>query len=123
MIEELQPRLGEVLRQERLRQGLTQLDVATATGTVTEVYGRVERGDALMSIVMLRRFCMVLGVSSDKLLKLERPLEGHPMDPLMARANESPVLRRVLNRLRTWPPHKLHLLATMMKVVDLTFEK
>jgi transcriptional regulator with XRE-family HTH domain len=118
---ELQPRLGQRLHAARLRLELTQADVATAAGTVAEVYSRVERGDALLSVPMLRRFCLVLGISADELLSLEREEGAASPGPPMLLVELPPEFRRILNRLQRWPPDKLRILLRLMKVVESAF--
>ncbi len=122
---ELQPRLGQRLHAARLRLGLTQADVAIAAGTVAEVYSRVERGDALLSVPMLRRFCVVLGISADELLSLETrdTVEEEPVPRSVALAEMPAEFHRVLNRLQRWPPDKLRMILKLMKVVDGAFPR
>ena len=63
--------LGEVLREARLKAELTQADVAERVGVVTEVYGRMERGNLTPSVLNLRKLCMVLRVDASAALGLE----------------------------------------------------
>lgn len=63
--------LGEVLRSARLKAELTQADVAERVGVVTEVYGRMERGNLTPSVLTLRKLCMVLRVDASTALGLE----------------------------------------------------
>ncbi|HSP81251.1 MAG TPA: helix-turn-helix transcriptional regulator [Myxococcaceae bacterium] len=122
---ELQPRLGQRLHAARLRLGLTQADVAIAAGTVAEVYSRVERGDALLSVPMLRRFCVVLGISADELLSLEsgEGVEEEAVPRSVAMVEMPAEFHRVLNRLQRWPSDKLRMLLKLMKVVDGAFPR
>lgn len=60
--------LGNAARTARLRSGLTQADVAETIGTVTEVYGRMERGKLLPSVPTLFRLCLALHSGPHELL-------------------------------------------------------
>src|SRR5262245_52542921 len=62
--------LGAACREARLRLNLTQEDVAERINLVTEVYGRLERGNMLPSVETLRRLSVALGVPADTLLSL-----------------------------------------------------
>lgn len=62
--------IGAVVRAARLRQQLTQAEVAQSIGTASAVYGRLERGDLLPSVITLRRLCLSLGESANTLLEL-----------------------------------------------------
>jgi len=64
----LRTTLGTAARVARLRSGLTQADVAETIGTVTEVYGRMERGKLLPSVPTLFRLCLALHSGPHELL-------------------------------------------------------
>lgn len=113
MDENLQPRLGVVLRRARMRLGLTQEQVAQEVGFVTTVYGRIERGDMLPSVPKLFRLCVTLGISANELLSLSRP-GGAPVPGLPARADEPPELRRVALLLRGLPQDKLRVFRALV---------
>jgi transcriptional regulator with XRE-family HTH domain len=107
-------RVGEVLRAARQERSLTQADVADRAGMVTEVYGRVERGQMLPSLPKLRKLCLVLRVDANVALKLaghEEPswLEDTP-EPDM---EGSPRMRRLLRTLRQLDDEQLAALHVM----------
>jgi len=62
--------LGEMLREARRKAELTQADVAERVGVVTEVYGRMERGNLTPSVLTLRKLCLVLRVDASAALGL-----------------------------------------------------
>lgn len=118
MEENLQPRLGEVLRRARMRLGLTQAEVAREVGFVTMVYGRIERGDMLPSVPKLCSLCVALRLSADELLSL-RPPEDTPAPDVAAgpAADESPELRRLAFLLRELPPDKLRVFRALAEAL------
>lgn len=68
-------------------------------GLVTEVFGRMERGNVLPSVPTLRRICLALRVDANSLLGLDTYksllwLESAPEDA------DSPEMRRLLRVLR-----------------------
>jgi transcriptional regulator with XRE-family HTH domain len=112
MDDQLQPRLGELLRQARQRHGLTQAQVARAAGLVPAVYGRLERGTGLPSLGKLKALCDKLGTSADTLLCLRQPAPT-PSLPL-----EGPTeLRRIVLNLRSAPPEALRALDRLVRVL------
>ncbi len=118
MDEKLQPRLGKVLRIARMRLGLTQAEVARELGVVTDVYGRLERGDMLPSVSNLRRVCLLLGLSSDELLSLEHVEDEHsPRRPAIL-TEGPPEFRRLVGHLRDWSPGDLRLLYQLVIAME-----
>jgi DNA-binding XRE family transcriptional regulator len=96
--------LGSAARMARLRSGLTQADVAETIGTVTEVYGRMERGKLLPSVPTLFRLCMALHSGPHELLgfaPVGRPGAKAPgVDLKVPRSlGDSPEIRRLVRRL------------------------
>ncbi|WP_043388731.1 helix-turn-helix transcriptional regulator [Archangium violaceum] len=63
--------LSDTAREARLRAGLSQSDVAERLELHEEVYGRIERGSLLPSIITLRRLSLVLHVPSNELLGID----------------------------------------------------
>ena len=63
-----EPDVGRRIRQQRLRQGLTQSQLAERVGAADETISRIERGKLAPSVDMLGRIAGVLGVSVDALL-------------------------------------------------------
>jgi transcriptional regulator with XRE-family HTH domain len=107
-------RVGEVLRAARQERALTQADVAERVGMVTEVYGRVERGQMLPSLPKLRKLCLVLRVDANAALKLV----GHQApswleDTPEPGAEGSPRMRRLLRTLRQLDDEQLAALHVM----------
>jgi transcriptional regulator with XRE-family HTH domain len=117
MDENLQPRLGMVLRGARERLGLTQAQVAREVGFVTTVYGRIERGDMLPSVPKLYQLCLTLGLSADELLALEppggAPMPGSPVRP----RNELPELRRIVPLLSELSPDSLQVFRSLVEAL------
>ncbi|WP_309896976.1 helix-turn-helix transcriptional regulator [Archangium sp.] len=110
--------LGSSLREARLNAGLTQADVASNVGIVTEVYGRIERGQLLPSLPKLRKLCVFLQVDANAALKID----GHP-PPQWPEASsgpdldDSPRLRRLHRALRTLDEEQLAALNVMVRLL------
>ncbi|HEX8434148.1 helix-turn-helix transcriptional regulator [Archangium sp.] len=92
--------LGQVLREARQRAALTQADVAERIGVVTEVFGRLERGNLLPSVPTLRKLCRVLHVDANVMLGLEVEKAPSWMEAPEHEADEPPELRRLVRALR-----------------------
>ena len=60
--------LGERIRKERRRQGLTQSVLAEAADISDAFMGQIERGERCLSVDTLVRLINCLGVSADSLL-------------------------------------------------------
>lgn len=68
MSEKLRNTLGSRLQTARQKKGLTQAEVAKRTGTNTNYYAKLERGEAVPSLKMLERILKVLEVKSSEVL-------------------------------------------------------
>ena len=96
--------LGKAARLARTRSGLTQADVAESIGTVTEVYGRMERGKLLPSVPTLLRLCLALHSGPHELMGFV-PVEGTSGRPPWAALKvppglaDTPEVRRLVRRL------------------------
>jgi transcriptional regulator with XRE-family HTH domain len=121
MVEQLQHHLGQVARVARERLGLTQAELAEKLHLVPEVYGSIERGTLIPSILTVWRLSLALGVSSDVLLGV-LPFQGEAtLDSAFPEGSPSPELRRIVHRLRTWPPERLRVLDKMLSVLGSVF--
>jgi len=118
----LQQRLGALARAARERMGLTQAQVARQVGLAPAVYGRIERGEMMPSVPSLYRICLALDISADALLELRAAGVLAHVDAVPSEQQLSPVLRRILHRLRTWPEARLQALDKVLKVLASTFE-
>jgi transcriptional regulator with XRE-family HTH domain len=65
--------LGDMLRTLREERNLKQREAAEALGVSNKILSSYERGISQPPIGMLKKICAFYGVSSDKLLGLERP--------------------------------------------------
>ncbi|KFE70407.1 helix-turn-helix transcriptional regulator [Hyalangium minutum] len=88
----------------RLRSGLTQADVAETIGTVTEVYGRMERGKLLPSVPTLFRLCLALQSGPHELLGFSpvgrSKTKASGVDLKVPRSlGDTPEVRRLMRRL------------------------
>lgn len=99
MAKKLANRLGDAARAARRRLGLTQEDVAERIGIVTEVYGRLERGNMLPSLPTFRKMCSVLMLSADEALGLKEE-SGKAQAPPPQEEDDSAELRRLIRRAR-----------------------
>jgi transcriptional regulator with XRE-family HTH domain len=121
MDEQLQQHLGQVARVARERLGLTQAELAEKLHLVPEVYGRIERGSLIPSILTVWRLSIALGVSSDVLLGV-LPFQGEAtLGSAFPEGSPSQELRRIVHRLRTWPPERLRVLDKMLSVLGSVF--
>ena len=111
MEDTLQPRLGEMLREARRRQGLTQAQVAHAIELVPAVYGRLERGTGLPSLPKLKALCDALDLSADVLLALGNPVPRPPAPP----PEDSADMRRLREDLRRASPRMLHAMDRLVR--------
>ena len=102
--------LGDAARVARLREGLTQADVAERIGVATEVYGRLERGLLMPSVPTLRRLCVALRLAADTLLALGPTQPPAWVDAAPPPEQEGPQLRRLLRHLRKLNPEQLRAL-------------
>jgi transcriptional regulator with XRE-family HTH domain len=68
--------LGEAIRQLRQKRGLTQEDLAHASGTTTGTLSLIERGHANPTWGTLRGIAAALGVPMGELGQLADKLEG-----------------------------------------------
>lgn len=109
----LRQTIGAAARDARKHLGLTQEDVADRLGIATEVYGRLERGAMSPSVHSLRKLCLVLNLSADRMLGTSRtagaPLEDTSAPPVP----DSRHMRRLLRRARRLTPQSLRLLAQL----------
>jgi DNA-binding XRE family transcriptional regulator len=73
---ELLRKIGQKIRAERVRTGLTQECLAELAGIHWKTMGRIERGEFAFSIIIFSRLTQHLDVSPIELLgNLERPDE------------------------------------------------
>lgn len=115
-VQKLRTHLGEAARQARLRVRRTQADVADRVGLVTEVYGRLERGQVLPSVPSLLKRCLALEVSSDQLLGLD---SSHvPRWAESPRPSEPPQLRRLIRTLRQLSPAQLKVVEQVVHLIQ-----
>ena len=96
----LKKTLGKNAQAARVRQELTQADVAERVGVVTEVYGRMEQGNLTPSVLTLRKLCMVLRVDASAALGLQAGEAAAWLKESEPTPEESPQMRRLLRTLR-----------------------
>jgi transcriptional regulator with XRE-family HTH domain len=61
-------KIGEKIKQARLRQGATQAEVAEKAGLNTNYYARIERGEASATIEAIQKIATALKVTSSDIL-------------------------------------------------------
>ncbi|HEX5753046.1 MAG TPA: helix-turn-helix transcriptional regulator [Archangium sp.] len=101
--------LSNTAREARLRAGLTQDDVAERLDLSQEVYGRIERGALLPSVLTLRRLSLVLHVPTDQLLGIDSALTHSPPSE-----RDSPQLKRLIRSLRELSASRLRTLGLLI---------
>jgi transcriptional regulator with XRE-family HTH domain len=96
---QLRRAIGRAAREARTQLQLTQAEVADALGMAPEVYGRIERGEFMPSVITLVNVATVLRVTPDQLLGWAE-LQGRPRSPeyerilsLLERADASSLAR------------------------------
>jgi len=111
LTQSLRHAIGSAARESRLRQGLTQEDVAARLDMATEVYGRLERGTVSPSIFTLRKLCVTLNLSADRMLGAVHPAVPLPrVRTPVPQAAEARHLGRMLERARKLSPRSLRVL-------------
>lgn len=60
--------IGSRLKQQRLKQGLTQAEVALKAGTDTNYYAKIERDEAMPSLKTFIKILKVLKAKSSDIL-------------------------------------------------------
>jgi transcriptional regulator with XRE-family HTH domain len=109
--------LGEVAREARKKAGLTQEEVAGRIGLVTEVYGRIERGDMLPSVPTLVRLCRVLRLDANEVLGLSSRQTLTWIEQSLPESEEAPAVRRLVRTLRQLKPRQLWALSIMASIL------
>ncbi|WNG52904.1 helix-turn-helix transcriptional regulator [Archangium minus] len=92
--------LAAVVREARKTAELTQADVADRVGIVTEVFGRLERGYLLPSVLTFRRLCRVLRLDANIALGLDVEKDPSWLKVPEPEADDPPALRRLVRTLR-----------------------
>ena len=112
---ELRAQIGAASRAARRRLGLTQAEVAERIGIVPEVYGRLERGRMLPSVVTLVRLCRALSVSADEMLGLagEPALAPGPQPS----GGPAPDVRRLLRRAGALDPRAARAIGAVVELL------
>lgn len=106
--------LGYALRLARKEARLRQAEVASHIGIVTEVYGRMERGQVLPSVPTLRKLCVLLAVDANALLGVgTRAAETWLRRSVLS--EHPPRLRGVLRALRRCDDTQLAAVAAMLR--------
>ena len=99
--------LGAVAREARQGAGLTQREVAERVGIVTEVYGRLERGELLPRLPTFLRVCRALGLDANALLGFSSAQPPVWLVPPSSAELEPPAVRRLLRAVRPLNPRQL----------------
>jgi XRE family transcriptional regulator, regulator of sulfur utilization len=108
-MESIYVRLGQRIRSERLRQGLTQELVAEKARLSTAFIGQIERGQNTASLISLEKIARALGVPLADLLR--QPSAAHYKAPL-------PSHRKIFSLLRERPAKEQeYILATVKTLV------
>jgi transcriptional regulator with XRE-family HTH domain len=67
---ELRLKLADVLKRQRMRRNLTQADLAKAMKSSQSRVAKMESGDASVSLDLLVRLLLAIGISNKKLAKV-----------------------------------------------------
>ncbi|PTL75409.1 helix-turn-helix domain-containing protein [Vitiosangium sp. GDMCC 1.1324] len=112
--------IGEACRAARVEAGLTQEDVADRVGIATEVYGRLERGNMTPSVPTLRKVCLVLNLSADAALAIDKEARLPPRPPATDAGGDegaSPEHRRLIRRTKRLPRRELRILGVLATIL------
>ena len=96
---QLRRAISRTAKEARTHLRLTQSEVADVLGMAPEVYGRIERGEFMPSVLTLVNVASVLRVTPDQLLgwselqAKERPVEYERILSLLERADEASLKR------------------------------
>jgi len=66
--EETRQEIALKLKKYRLKKGMKQTDVAEKAGLNSNFYSKVERGEAIPSVITLKKILGALGVKSSEIL-------------------------------------------------------
>jgi len=66
--EKIRQDIASKLKKYRLKKGLFQTDVAKKAGLNSNFYSKVERGEAIPSVITLKKILGALGVKSSEIL-------------------------------------------------------
>lgn len=66
--EKTRQEIAAKLKKFRLKKGLFQADVAKKAGINSNFYAKVERGEAIPSVITLKKILGALGVKSSEIL-------------------------------------------------------
>ncbi|MFN4233513.1 MAG: helix-turn-helix domain-containing protein [Bacteroidia bacterium] len=64
-------RIGLSIRKERIKQGITQAQMAFELGTSTKQYQRIEYGEINTGVLNIIKICTILSVSVTEILPKE----------------------------------------------------
>ena len=65
-------KFGEKIREERLKQGLSQEKLASRAGVHRTYIGMIERAEKNITLENIEKIANALGISLDKLMNLEK---------------------------------------------------
>ncbi len=106
------------LREARRARGLTQAEAAERASIAVEVYGRLERGQALPRADTLVRLAAALAVSTDALLGRSSGASASGAGEPQAEYADRPEMRRLLRRLEHASPRTIRLLAALASAIE-----
>lgn len=110
--------LGAVVRQARKQAELTQADVADRVGVVTEVFGRLERGQLIPSVPHLRKLCRALHLDANLILGLDAERTPVLREDVEPDAEDPPELRRLVRLLRRMDAGQLAVVSVTAQAVS-----
>lgn len=87
-------RLGERLRMLRMRRGTTQGDLSRRSGVSLRYIVQLEAGNGNVSILLLRRIALALGVAPEELVAdtAEQPVERMLLDQFLSRLTPEEIM-------------------------------
>jgi len=65
-------KFGEKVREERLKQGLSQEELASKAGVHRTYIGMIERAEKNITLENIEKIAKALGLSLDKIMNLEK---------------------------------------------------
>ncbi len=80
--------MGEVIRQNRKKKGLTQEEMAARLGVTAPAVNKWEKGNTLPDVALLKPIARLLGISTDELLSFEETLTDGEIEGFIRKLQE-----------------------------------
>ena len=106
------------MKQARRARRWKQAQVAEAIGVTVQFYGRIERGEGLLSMDTFAKLLKLFGLSPSTVLGWVPPTAAAAADDTEEGSKDPPVLRRIARRLRRGSARGLALVREILDELD-----